>query len=168
MEKEKFKVGDHVRKRAEDLSRPSWKPINVYKVIGVSDCGEWLAIEHPEFDGEPRTINISDVVLHNERTTPTESAVDYFTDDEDELTFQEIADGIVDLLEYKNKQYGNSALNPVNIFNGKSAVGQRIDDKLARIKNSKRLRINDIVDLTGYLILVCKENGWSDFSQFKD
>ena len=82
--------------------------------------------------------------------------------------FDNIALAVSKLLNYKNKKYGNSALNPISIFNGKSKVGQRIDDKLSRIKNNEILQKNDIVDLLGYLILVCKENGWSSFDEFMD
>ena len=66
---------------------------------------------------------------------------------------------VVDLLVEKNKAYGNSALNPANIFAKGSAVENlcsRIDDKLMRIKNRG---ISDqtedtIKDLIGYLILL--------------
>ena len=85
-----------------------------------------------------------------------------------EISFKEITDGLVDLLEYKNKNYGNSALAPLEIFANKTKVGQRLDDKLARIKNSKELRKNDVTDFFCYLILVCKENNWVTFEEFKD
>lgn len=85
-----------------------------------------------------------------------------------EESFKEITNSIADLLIYKNQKYGNSALNPLDIFNGKTKVGQRIDDKLARVKNSKELRKNDIADLLGYLTLVCQENNWTNFDEFKD
>ena len=44
-----------------------------------------------------------------------------------------VCDDIKELLLYKNKQYGDSALNPSRIFSKASAVEQilvRIDDKL--------------------------------------
>ena len=87
---------------------------------------------------------------------------------EPQKDFKTITDGIADLLKYKNKKYGNSALNPLNIFNGKSKVGQRADDKLSRIQNSDKLAKNDIVDLIGYLVLICEENDWRTFEEFKD
>lgn len=77
--------------------------------------------------------------------------------------FQKIADSIAKVLNEKNKRYGNSALNPINVFNGKSKVGQRVDDKLSRIQNSQTLRKNDVCDLIGYLFLICKENEWTNF-----
>ena len=64
-----------------------------------------------------------------------------------------------DLLKEKNKAYGNTALNPTNIFsklNATEAICARIDDKLARIGNKG---INDetedtVDDLIGYLLLL--------------
>jgi hypothetical protein len=82
--------------------------------------------------------------------------------------FMQIAKGLAGLLEYKNEQYGNSALNPINVFGGKSKVGYRADDKISRIQNSEVLRKNDVTDLMGYLILICKENGWLTFDEFRD
>ncbi|MEO7535848.1 MAG: hypothetical protein ABIU30_18450 [Ferruginibacter sp.] len=77
--------------------------------------------------------------------------------------FHTIAAGIADVLTEKNKRYGGSALNPINVFSGKTKVGQRMDDKISRIQNSDVLRKNDVADLIGYLLLTCKENNWTDF-----
>jgi len=83
--------------------------------------------------------------------------------------FGKILSSINSLLEYKNEKYGNAALEPLGIFEGKCKVGQRLDDKLARVKNSKGdLKKNDVADLIGYLTLVCKEKGWENFDEFKD
>jgi len=72
---------------------------------------------------------------------------------------KEVGDYVVNLLLEKNKAYGDSALNPANIFAKGSAVDSlccRIDDKLMRIKNKG---IDDktedtLVDLIGYFILL--------------
>lgn len=77
--------------------------------------------------------------------------------------FDKICSSLAKVLTEKNKRYGNSALNPIEVFNGKSKVGQRADDKLSRIKNNTALRKNDVCDLIGYLILICKENNWIEF-----
>lgn len=68
------------------------------------------------------------------------------------------------LLE-KNKNYGDSAISPLSIFSKSDAdlIDVRIDDKLSRIKNSKELRKNDVVDLVGYLILKLVKKGWTTF-----
>tara|TARA_R110002020_G_scaffold224374_2_gene433875 strand:+ start:1567 stop:1947 length:381 start_codon:yes stop_codon:yes gene_type:complete len=66
---------------------------------------------------------------------------------------------ITELLKSKNQAYGNTALNPTNIFSqldATEAICARIDDKLARIKNKG---INDktedtVSDLIGYLLLL--------------
>lgn len=82
--------------------------------------------------------------------------------------FGDILGSLNDLLEYKNTKYGDAVLNPLEIFCGKCKAGQRLDDKLGRIKNSKELRKNDVADLIGYLVLTCKEKGWDNFDEFKD
>ncbi len=80
-----------------------------------------------------------------------------------EISFDERLDReiltICTLLKNKNKAYGNTALNPTNIFsklNATEAICARIDDKLARISNRG---INDqtedtVDDLIGYLLLL--------------
>ena len=64
---------------------------------------------------------------------------------------------IATLLLEKNIAYGNSALNPIQIFAKIPAGDQldvRIDDKLNRIKNgSVYAGDNDMFDLVGYLVL---------------
>jgi hypothetical protein len=76
-----------------------------------------------------------------------------------EEQIRSVGQEVIDLLVEKNKAYGNSALEPANIFANGSAVENlcsRIDDKLMRIKNKG---ISDqtedtIKDLIGYLILL--------------
>ena len=71
-----------------------------------------------------------------------------------------VCNDIKELLLYKNKQYGDSALNPSRIFSKASAVEQilvRIDDKLNRIQKGAGLVGEDedvIQDLIGYLVLL--------------
>ena len=67
---------------------------------------------------------------------------------------------IKDLLQSKNKKYGNSALDPVRIFSKANQTDQllsRIDDKLSRIKNmgtDTQIDEDTVNDLIGYLILL--------------
>ena len=71
----------------------------------------------------------------------------------------------------KNKRYGDSAIAPAMIFSDVSAEDQiknRIDDKLSRIKHSKELRKNDVVDVTGYLVLLMVQKNWLDFEDLID
>ena len=76
----------------------------------------------------------------------------------DEL-IEKVTEDIKELLLEKNRAYGNSALNPKNVFSSGDvfeSLGSRIDDKLMRIQNKG---INDktedtVSDLIGYLILL--------------
>ena len=66
---------------------------------------------------------------------------------------------VYDMLVSKNDAYGNSALEPINIFSKGSATEAlcaRIDDKLARIKNRGLSDETEdtLFDLCGYLILL--------------
>ena len=70
-----------------------------------------------------------------------------------------VSEKIVKLLKEKNSAYGNTALNPPNIFSkldSTEAICARLDDKLSRIKNRG---INDntedtVDDIIGYLLLL--------------
>ena len=75
---------------------------------------------------------------------------------------------IRDLLLSKNKAYGDSALEPDNIFSklyNAQAICARIDDKLSRIKNNglDDATEDTLDDLIGYLILlkIARETGGS-------
>lgn len=84
---------------------------------------------------------------------------------------EKICDNLKELLIEKNKRYGDSAIDPPKIFSVQTSANSiqiRIDDKLARIKNSKSLRKNDVVDLTGYLVLLMAEKEWLSFKDLID
>lgn len=69
----------------------------------------------------------------------------------------EICGEIRELLLSKNRKYGDSALEPQQVFftgDPISAINVRIDDKLSRIKNRQDDEDEDVeLDLIGYLIL---------------
>jgi hypothetical protein len=76
-----------------------------------------------------------------------------------EQLIEEMCESMKDLLIQKNRDYGDSATNPSNVFSKGSPIESlcaRIDDKLMRIQNKG---INDktedtVSDLIGYLILL--------------
>ena len=76
-----------------------------------------------------------------------------------EYQIKKYTNKIQEMLISKNKAYGSSALEPLNVFSKgrpSDSLCARIDDKLARIKN---VGISDktedtIFDLVGYLILL--------------
>lgn len=85
----------------------------------------------------------------------------------------EICDSMKDLLLYKNQKYGDSALNPNNIFykgDSTNSIKIRLDDKIGRIKNCQETRINDVADVIGYctLLLVSIGAEKKDFEKLKD
>jgi len=82
-----------------------------------------------------------------------------------------ICDELENFLHIKNNRYGDSALSPIQIFSKLDITNSlyvRIDDKINRIKNSDELRKNDIVDLIGYLVLLCIDKDWLQFSDLID
>lgn len=68
----------------------------------------------------------------------------------------------------KDKRYANSALKPLQIFAKHHPYGSRIDEKLARVKSSEELRKNDVADIIGGLMLLCKDRGWDNFDDLID
>ena len=87
----------------------------------------------------------------------------------------EITEAMRDLLLYKNERYGDSALNPKQIFYKGDATNSiliRLDDKLGRImaNTDKTPRMNDVADIIGYctLLLVGMGATAKDIEKFKD
>lgn len=87
----------------------------------------------------------------------------------------EITEAMRDLLLYKNERYGDSALNPKQIFYKGDATNSiliRLDDKLGRImaNTDKTPRMNDVTDIIGYctLLLVGMGATAKDIEKFKD
>ena len=133
-----------------------------------------LPDEYGEYDGISTKHDKSDINIGDK----VKDAINkLLIDDNDEsfINFEKDLDNILNsiskFLKEKNKRYGNSALEPSNMFfkgNSEEGLRIRIDDKLKRIKNSDVLRKNDIVDLIGYLIILCITKGWLSFNEFID
>lgn len=84
---------------------------------------------------------------------------------------EKVCKGLEGFLKEKNKRYGDSALDPQNIFSKLKSDEQikiRLDDKLSRINNSGEIRKNDLVDITGYLILLMIAKDWTEFDDLLD
>ena len=89
-------------------------------------------------------------------------------DNTSETFFGRAYDSLCKMQIAKDKKYGNSALKPLDIFAKHHPYGARIDEKLARIKNSEELRKNDVADIIGGLMLLCKDNDWDNFEDLID
>ena len=81
----------------------------------------------------------------------------------EEKSFKAIFNSLCKMLEIKDAKYGNSALKPLGIFAKHHNYGSRLDEKLARVKNSDDLRKNDVADIIGGLVLICKDKEWFNF-----
>jgi len=88
------------------------------------------------------------------------------SNDTDELST--IYNSLLKMQQAKDKAYGNSALKPLDIFAKHHNYGARLDEKLARVKHSEELRKNDVADLIGGLVLICKDKGWTNFDDLID
>jgi len=72
----------------------------------------------------------------------------------------EVTNSIAELLITKNRKYGNSALEPINIFNDQTPYEKiltRIDIKLERIKANGLngdIKYDSLNDLISYLLLL--------------
>lgn len=86
----------------------------------------------------------------------------------------EITTAMCDLLQDKNRKYGDSALNPRNVFSKLDSVNSicvRLDDKIGRVMNNNgEPRTNDICDIIGYLVLLLIAKGVTkeDIEKLKD
>jgi len=85
---------------------------------------------------------------------------------------KDVSGRVYRMLSEKNDAYGNSALDPINIFSKGNAVDSlcaRIDDKLSRIQNRGLGDETEdtLFDLCGYLILliIAKENNKKTLDQ---
>lgn len=89
----------------------------------------------------------------------------------EQAPINKVVNALSEFLIAKNKNYGNSALKPIKIFSKvepTNSICVRMDDKISRIVNAPEFRKNDIVDLTGYLVLLLAQKGWDDFKEFID
>lgn len=77
--------------------------------------------------------------------------------EDSQQSINNIVDAIKKLLLEKNKRYGDSAIKPKRRFSklgSSEGILIRLDDKMNRIENSDNIRVNDITDMIGYLILL--------------
>jgi hypothetical protein len=83
-----------------------------------------------------------------------------------EKEIREECQRLADFLVGKNRSYGNSAINPIRIFAKRAdaalGIDVRLDDKINRIARGEEYPgDNDVLDLTGYLVLKMVERRMS-------
>lgn len=88
---------------------------------------------------------------------------------------KDILSGMTDLLLYKNRKYGDAAINPKKIFykgDSTNSILIRLDDKIGRVMSNteEKPRVNDVADIIGYctLLLVSMGTTSEDLKKFMD
>ena len=136
--------------------------------------GEWIRI--PEKRAvkpmETRVLSPDEIKLSDEYMHAHLKEVLY-TDTQAKLV--DVLDGMKNLLLYKNKKYGDSALKPKNIFYKGDATNSiliRLDDKIGRVMSNPddKPRVNDVADIIGYctLLLISMNVTSEDLKKFMD
>jgi len=151
----KFKVFDKVKLKVGVISSLDGVELIVKNTIEHGDFQ--YVVNHEDVDYYLMEYEIEPVTATKEKTSKEQ--------------IETVCDNLKSLLLYKNEKYGDSALHPIKVFSKASAetgLLQRLDDKIARIKNSPEIRLNDTVDIAAYCILLCVSRGWTDFDKFKD
>ncbi len=149
-------------------------PCTEYKLLSVDEIAELIKADWKEtflknhFFNDPSLIRSPEIIPPT--LTPSLTAG---KSTQDEIV--EITEAMKDLLLYKNKKYGDSAINPKKIFykgDSTNSILIRLDDKLGRIIANKeeKPRINDVADIIGYCTLLLISMGVSeeDIAKFKD
>lgn len=136
----------------------------------IYNFGIWAQIiSKPEVKATDISENISSVIDSYADFVPeTTQRVKTFGQIKEDNFFKTATESLCKMLQAKNKAYGESALKPLDIFAKHHNYGSRLDEKLARIKNSSELRKNDVADIIGGLFLICKDKGWDDFTDLID
>ena len=98
-----------------------------------------------------------------------------FEDTPTQQKIKGILSGMTDLLLYKNKKYGDSAINPKKIFykgDSTNSILIRLDDKIGRVMSNTEEKpcVNDVADIIGYctLLLVSMGATSEDLKKFMD
>ena len=96
-----------------------------------------------------------------------------YTDTQQKLI--DVLDGMKSLLLYKNRKYGDSAINPKKIFykgDSTNSILIRLDDKIGRVMSNTddKPRVNDVADIIGYCTLLLISMGVTaeDLKKFMD
>ena len=103
-------------------------------------------------DTLPNIVRRSEGYQPQPQTTPVQPQVH----DVEALILRECQDLAV-MLAQKNRDYGNSALDPMRVFSRAAPIEQllvRIDDKLSRLARGSVAGEDTVLDLIGYLVLL--------------
>ena len=131
----------------------------IYPILTVTDIDDdYETYKHCAEIEEPKN-KANDEVLY----TPTQQKI------------KDVLEGMKNLLLYKNRKYGDSAINPKKIFykgDSTNSILIRLDDKLGRVMSNteEKPRVNDVADIIGYCTLLLIGMGVTseDLKKFMD
>ena len=109
------------------------------------------------------------------RNTFDPSSLSPWSETPTQQKIKDILSGMTDLLLYKNRKYGDSAVHPKKIFykgDSTNSILIRLDDKIGRVMSNteEKPRVNDVADIIGYctLLLVSMGTTSEDLKKFMD
>jgi uridine kinase len=88
-----------------------------------------------------------------------------------ELKIESVCKKFADFLKAKNHRYVESTTTSMHIFSksdSSNTIRVKLDDKINKIINSDTLHKEDVISLTGHLIMLMIAEDWTDFSDLKD
>lgn len=145
--------------------------VNYQTVFFYNAAGEQFQLPEKEFK---ECFELSSEVVENKSSSKIIKKIDLEKNTKSQNKIINVLDAMKDLLLYKNRKYGDSALHPNNVFykgDSTNSILIRLDDKLGRIKNNDgEIRVNDVCDLIGYLTLLLVSMGVdvSEIEKLKD
>lgn len=132
---------------------------------------EWIRV--PKKGAVKSTEADSDITKLSDSYMHTHMKEALYTDTQQKLI--DVLDGMKDLLLYKNRKYGDSAINPKKIFykgDSTNSILIRLDDKIGRVMSNPddKPRVNDVADIIGYCTLLLVSMGVTseDLKKFMD
>lgn len=155
-----FKAGDRVR-----LTGPEWGdafPLPDMNTVTVEDVDQdgilkFVGIEGwwygDEDEGWGMELNPDTPAEHFKKIADLADQLGISTF---EQNVRRILDGVADIVVARNKEYGNSALDPVQVFSKSGRMEQlkvQLDHKLSRIARGGDPGIDTLRDLIGYEVL---------------
>lgn len=115
----------------------------------------------------PDAVKLSDSYMHAHMKEAL------YTDTQQKII--DVLDGMKNLLLYKNRKYGDSAINPKKVFykgDSTNSILIRLDDKIGRVMSNPddKPRVNDVADIIGYCTLLLISMGVTaeDLKKFMD
>lgn len=165
--KRQTNVGDCWFDDKEGLFHCRMKDGTEWTSLTGSAQDEWIRIPKKGVVQRPDDVKLSDSYMHAHMKEAL------YTDTQQKII--DVLDGMKNLLLYKNRKYGDSAINPKKIFykgDSTNSILIRLDDKIGRVISNPddKPRVNDVADIIGYCTLLLISMGVTaeDLKKFMD